>query len=247
MSARSRRRLDWVRRVAITIGLVLAAGTGDAAPRASSPPRKARSVQVARRSLAVPKAAVKRTGSEAAWASLLPAIEVKNVKTRARAKIRLYAPDGSVDAAALQRFMHLASAETEEAGAAPETLDPRLVQLAFRAAYRFGGAPMVIVSATRKGARGKHGTGDAIDFKLEGVRAAKLAAYARSFPRAGVGVYTHPKTQFIHLDVRDQSYHWLDASPPGVTWRERRLKDPAQQKRDARYAPRLDLPEVASR
>jgi hypothetical protein len=63
----------------------------------------------------------------------------------------------------------------------------------------------------------------------------------------GVGIYTHPKTQFVHLDVRDRSFHWLDGSPPGVRWRERRLADPAQPKRDAAYVNVLDLPEPAAR
>ena len=30
----------------------------------------------------------------------------------------------------------------------------------------------------------------------------------------GVGVYTNPLTQYVHLDVRERSYHWIDASPP---------------------------------
>ncbi|MCW5838125.1 MAG: DUF882 domain-containing protein, partial [Labilithrix sp.] len=183
-----------------------------------------------------------------AWASALPAISVKNRNTNAQAKIRLYADDGTIDRDALCAFMRVAaSAPDPSSQEIAEPLDARLVQLAFRAAYHFKGAPMVLVSATRKGAHGKHGTGDALDFQLVGVRAAALAAYARSFPRAGVGIYTHPKTQYIHLDVREQSFHWLDGSPPGVTWRERRLADRTQPKRDAAYARVLDLPEVASK
>ena len=91
------------------------------------------------------------------------------------------------------------------------------------------------MSATRKGAHGKHGKGEAIDFQLEGVSAATLAAYLRGTPLAGIGIYTHPKTQYVHLDVRAHSYHWLDGSPPGVTWREKLLGDPSQEKRDASY------------
>jgi hypothetical protein len=58
----------------------------------------------------------------------------------------------------------------------------------------------------------------------------------------GVGIYTNAKTHYVHLDVRDRSYHWLDASPPGVTWREALLPDPSQQKRDSSYTPESDLP-----
>ena len=58
----------------------------------------------------------------------------------------------------------------------------------------------------------------------------------------GVGIYTHPRTQFVHLDVRDASYYWLDASPPGVKWHEARLYDPSAQKRDAAWTPEMDEP-----
>ncbi len=72
--------------------------------------------------------------------------------------------------------------------------------------------------------------------------AAALAAYLRTGARVGVGVYTHPRTQFVHLDVREASYHWTDASPPGVSWRETRLGDRSAPARDAAYRPERDLP-----
>jgi hypothetical protein len=121
-----------------------------------------------------------------------------------------------------------------------------LVRLVFRASYHFGGATVAILSGTRRGASGRHGTGEALDFSLEGVSAGALASYLRKTPRAGVGIYVHPKTQYVHLDVRDHSYHWVDASPPGVTWRERLLPDPTQADRDASYSAAADLPETAA-
>ena len=259
MRASPRRHLRWVahaRDAGIVLALTLAAATGDAAP-SGAPVRHARVVDRAPpRSLhhpgeGAPAHASAEPARKVAWATALPAIDVTNGTTRARAKIRLYADDGAIDREALREFMRVAASVAglpdRADGAVAEPLDPRLVQLAFRAAYRFGGASMVIVSATRKGAHGKHGSGDALDFKLDGVRASKLASYARSFPRAGVGIYTHPKTQYIHLDVRDRSFHWLDGSPPRVTWREKRLKDPTQPKRDASYVSAMDLPEAASK
>ena len=39
-----------------------------------------------------------------------------------------------------------------------------------------------------------------------------------------------------------RAYHWLDASPPGVTWKERQLRDPGQTKRDAAWTPADNLP-----
>lgn len=178
----------------------------------------------------------------AAWARGLGAIEVLNRNTRSSAKVRLYDDAGRVDVEAARTFMRTAATEKDK----DEPLPTRLVQLAVRASYHFGGATIVVVSATRAGAKGKHGTGEALDFQLEGVKASALAAYLFTQPLVGVGLYTHPKTQFVHLDVRDRSTHWLDASPPKVTWREKLLADPKAPVRDAAYAPTSDLPEVAA-
>jgi uncharacterized protein YcbK (DUF882 family) len=172
----------------------------------------------------------------ASWARDLPAVEVASAATRQAASIRLYADDGAIDEnarAALERI----AAGSDDAHA----LAPRVEQLLVRAAYHFGNAPVVVVSAWRARAS-RHGTGEAIDFKLRGVSARTLAAYLRGSPRAGVGVYTNPRTQFVHLDVRDQSYHWLDASPPGVKWREAHLNDPGAAHRDATWTTEMDLP-----
>ena len=89
---------------------------------------------------------------------------------------------------------------------------------------------------------GPHAHGVAIDFKLVGTSARALAAYLRTLPRVGVGIYTHPQTQFVHLDVRETSWHWVDASPPGRTWREQPLGDQNRVSRDATYTSDADLP-----
>ena len=176
-------------------------------------------------------------------------MHVTNGNTNAQADVRLYSDHGSLELGALREFMRVAAtapdAPDQENGDVAEPLDSRLVQLAFRAAYHFDAAPIVLVSARRKGAHGKHGSGEALDFKLEGVPAAQLAAHVRSYPRAGIGIYTHPKTQYVHVDVRERSYQWVDGSPPGVTWREQLLADPKQEERDASYVSALDLPEAA--
>jgi uncharacterized protein YcbK (DUF882 family) len=235
--------------IAVVAMIMLAAGKGDAKPT-PAPVRHARVVDKAPMRPIVVAPASSPPSTAGTWAANLPTIDVKNRNTNAVGKIRLYADDGGIDRRELRSFMRLACSTADmpdrSNGEVAEPLDPRVIQLAFRAAYHFNSTSMVIVSATRKGAHGKHGSGDAIDFQLEGVSANALAAYVRSFPRAGVGIYTHPKTQYVHIDVRAHSYHWLDGSPPGVTWREKLLADPTQQDRDAAYVPSLDLPETAA-
>ena len=170
------------------------------------------------------------------WAAALAPLDVANVTTKARSSILLYGGDGAIAENACEDFDRIAAGADE-----PRPLARRLEQLVVKAAYHFGGARVLVVSGYRPHA-GRHGTGDALDFKLEGVPAARLAAYLRHLARVGVGIYTHPRTQFVHLDVRDASYHWLDASPPGVKWREARLYDASAAKRDAAWTPEMDQP-----
>ncbi|AKU99945.1 hypothetical protein AKJ09_06609 [Labilithrix luteola] len=220
---------------------VLASQSSGATPE----PRMIHSLEGGVRSLVTSSGVSTAAHVESAWATGLPELHVRCRNTGAHGRVRLYDARGELDDAAALQFMQIASTAREDT-TEPEILDPRLVQLVARAAYHFKNAPIAIVSATRKGARGKHGTGEALDFALEGVRASVLASYLRGYPRAGVGIYTHPKTQYVHLDVRDESYHWLDASPPHVTWRERRIGDPKRAARDDAYLPAMDLPETAS-
>ncbi len=172
------------------------------------------------------------------WAESLAPLEIKNANSGAEAVLRLYGSDGELDSAAVSTFARVATD-----GAGP--LSPRVMQLAVKAAAYFHAHQLIIVSAFRPLKRGKggyHARGEALDFKLVGVEVRKLAAHLRSYPRAGVGIYTNPRTQFVHLDARDQSFHWLDASPPGLTWREAPLADPRREARDDAYTPRSDLP-----
>lgn len=183
-----------------------------------------------------PLQAAVRSARSVPWADALPAIEVVSEATGEHASIRLYGSNGEVDDDALARFDQIAARDGDV-----HDLEPRVVQLVFKAAYHFKSPRISIVSAWRADA-GRHTAGEAVDFKLDHVRASQLAAWCRTLARAGVGIYTHPRTQFVHLDVRDTSYHWLDASPPGVKWREKQLRDPTQAKRDAEWTPEQDLP-----
>jgi hypothetical protein len=183
-----------------------------------------------------PLVASLRPARVAAWADRLQPIEIENTTTLARASVRLYASSGEIDGTSLVSFQQVAAKEGDD-----PPLATRLVQLVVKAAYHFGGAKVVVVSGWRAHA-GKHSSGEALDFKLKGVRAARLAAYLRGLPRVGVGIYTHPRTQYVHLDVREPSFYWLDASPPGVRWREAPIWDRSIQKRDEAWVSEMDLP-----
>lgn len=170
------------------------------------------------------------------WAASLPAIHFENQNTGASGFICLYDRTGEIDESAREEFERVASREPE-----PHPLASRLEQLVFKAAHHFGAERVVIVSGWRRHA-GRHSKGEAIDFRLDRVYAPTVAAYLRGLPRVGVGIYTHPSTQFVHLDVREPSYAWVDGSPPGVHGWERPVWDRRAAKRDAAYEPEMDLP-----
>jgi hypothetical protein len=92
-------------------------------------------------------------------------------------------------------------------------ISPRLLDLVYRAMRHFD-APLVhLISGYRADRAGsRHTQGRAIDMVLPGVSNEDLAAYVRKFGFVGVGVY--PKSGFVHLDVRDTSFFWLDQSLP---------------------------------
>jgi uncharacterized protein YcbK (DUF882 family) len=187
--------------------------------------------------------AADRKNSPANWP-----LRVSYVNTQKSTQIRLYDATGKIDKAAAGQLDELLCDVRDPAHPRTTTLDRRTLQLLFRAAYHFRAREIEVVSGYRKPGRrpeGRHGEGRAIDFRLPKVRAAALAAYLRTLPKVGVGLYTHRATQFVHLDSRDRSYHWLDPSPPGESLPMRPLAAGGDLvKRDADYSPTDDLPEA---
>jgi uncharacterized protein YcbK (DUF882 family) len=180
--------------------------------------------------------------------SRLPALRVFRAEPAFSAEVRLYDARGYVDEGAASRLDELFSDVRDPLQPALARIDRRTLQLVFRAAYHFGATSVEVISGYRKPGRrreGLHGQGLAVDFRVQGVSAAELASYLRNLSRIGVGVYTHPRTQYVHVDVREASYHWLDASPPRRNWRERSLGRIAPA-HDAAYRREQDWPEGLS-
>jgi uncharacterized protein YcbK (DUF882 family) len=178
--------------------------------------------------------------------SSLPALRFENQTTHEVVEAKLYDKLGNVDEVSAARIDTVLCDGRDPKHPKSTRINRRTLQLLFKAAYHFGLYEVEVVSAYREPGRrreGFHGKGDAVDFRLRGLDAPLLAAYLRDLPRTGVGVYTHPKTQYVHLDSRDTSFHWLDASPPRRRWREKSIGAPDLAKRDRDYVPRDDIPE----
>jgi len=163
------------------------------------------------------------------------------------ASVRLYDDDGTLDRGVEDVLDSLLADHRDADQVEFTTMNRRTLQLLFRTAYHFGAHKVEVVSGFRKPGKrreGPHAEGRAIDFKLPGVAPKQVAAYLRTLPRVGVGIYTHRRTQFVHLDSRDTSFHWLDSSPPGKHWRDHSLHTKNIPTLDASYTPEADLPET---
>ena len=178
---------------------------------------------------------------EVAWARRLGPLLLRDVNTLATVTLRLYKDDGSLDeeaAAEVDRVLWAAK------DGEPPHVSRRLLQLLVKAAAALDAHEVDVISSHRGKARkgSRHRSGEAIDFVFPGIKPKQIAAECRTFARVGVGQYVNPRSQFVHLDVREHSYHWIDGSPPGRTGREQALADATAEARDSAYTPEQDLP-----
>jgi uncharacterized protein YcbK (DUF882 family) len=97
----------------------------------------------------------------------------------------------------------------------------RLLELLLNVQEHFHSGEIRLLSGYRSPWEGNsnHGKGRAADIVVPGTSDDAAASYARGLGYVGVGIY--PTSHFIHLDVRDASYFWVDASAPGRPHRER--------------------------
>jgi uncharacterized protein YcbK (DUF882 family) len=113
-------------------------------------------------------------------------------------------------------------------------IDPKLLDLAYRLQTRFGAHEIRVISGyrtPRKNGRSNHGKGRAIDLVVPGATDEEVAKFAREQGFVGVGVY--PVSGFLHVDVRERSYFWVDKSGPGKRSRTRGILTDVAAKSDA--------------
>ena len=111
----------------------------------------------------------------------------------------------------------------------------------YRIQVRFGAEEVRIVSGYRTPRRGKlsnHGRGRAVDLVVPGASDEEVAKFAREQGFVGVGVY--PVSGFVHVDVRERSYFWVDTSGPGKRSRTRGILADLAARSDARALARGD-------
>lgn len=148
--------------------------------------------------------------------------------------------DGGFSDADLQRA---AIAFSQQSPGKVHSLAPRLLDLVYRSMQHFDASVVHVVSGYRRDRAGsRHTQGRAVDMTIEGVAGDRLAAYVRELGFVGVGFY--PKSGFVHLDVRDASYFWIDDSAPGEPSRLVPVLEAEARSADASARIRGEAPDV---
>ena len=138
------------------------------------------------------------------------------------------------------RDLDLASRVLREPSSGNEhPIEPRLLDAIYRIQLHFNAQEIRVISGYRtpRAIAGSHisnhGRGRAMDIVVPGVSDEDVAKFARGMGFMGVGIY--PTSGFVHVDVRDRSYFWVDSSGPGRRNRERGILGviAAQADRDA--------------
>jgi uncharacterized protein YcbK (DUF882 family) len=116
-------------------------------------------------------------------------------------------------------------------------IEPLLLDTLYRIQRHFNAPMLRVISgyrAPKPGSHSNHGRGRACDFVVPGATDKDVAELARSYGFRGVGIY--PKSGFVHVDIRERSYFWVDNSRPGKKNRERGILtgDAASADKEAR-------------
>jgi len=144
------------------------------------------------------------------------------LNTQERVELPVLAARGGFAPHDLDRAAHLLR---EPSSGNEHPIEPRVLDAIYRIQTHFNAQEIRVVSGYRTPAaiassRGsQHGRGRAIDIVVPGASDDDVAKFAREMGFMGVGIY--PVSGFVHVDVRDRSYFWVDSSGPGGRNRER--------------------------
>lgn len=148
-----------------------------------------------------------------------------------RIAIAAHGERGGFNAEDLDRAAHVLR---EPSSGNEHPVDPRVLDLVYRVQTHFNAHEVRIISGYRtpkKNGTSNHGKGRAIDLVVPGVTDEEVAKFAREQGFVGVGVY--PVSGFVHLDVRERSYFWVDTSGPGKRARTRGILADVASRSDA--------------
>jgi uncharacterized protein YcbK (DUF882 family) len=141
-----------------------------------------------------------------------PKLVISSINGMGRIELTPLTDHGGFSPVDLDRASHLL--RSSDGGEHP--IDPRLLDTAYALQRHFGAGEVRFLSGYRKPAKrlgSNHGYGRAMDLVVPGATDEEVASFARANGFSGVGIY--PTSGFVHLDVRDRSFFWVDKSGPG--------------------------------
>jgi uncharacterized protein YcbK (DUF882 family) len=96
-------------------------------------------------------------------------------------------------------------------------INPHLFELLSIIQDHFDGRTIELVSGFRNQERttSYHFHGSASDVRISGVSDRELHQFVSTIDTGNMGLGLYPRAGFIHVDVRPDSYRWVDWSPPG--------------------------------
>jgi uncharacterized protein YcbK (DUF882 family) len=218
--------------IAATVAPGRALGEGKTASRAPAPAAKrASAIPASRGWHSVP--AGKTAPVDASGRPLL-VLQGLNIPDRVE-----LAPRGERGGFSAEDLDHAAHIMRDHAGN-EHPIDPRLLDVIYRLQVHFKAPEIRILSGyrtpPRPAATSNHGKGRAVDLVVPGASDEDVAKLAREQGFAGVGVY--PVSGFVHVDVRERSYFWVDTSGPGKRSRIRGILADLAQKSDSQAVAR---------
>jgi uncharacterized protein YcbK (DUF882 family) len=160
-----------------------------------------------------------------------PMLVLASLNTLDRVSLTAATDRGGFSASDLERAAWVLR---ESATGNAHPVEPRLLDVVYRIQRHFDAQEVRVISGYRTphGRRASnHGRGRAMDIVVPGATDADVAKLAREMGFCGVGIY--PTSGFVHVDMRDRSYFWVDASAPGRRNRERGILGDLAAKSDS--------------
>ncbi len=169
-----------------------------------------------------------------------PMLALYALNTNERVELAAAGDHGGFSARDLDLAAHLLR---EPHSGCEHPIDPRLLDLVYRIQTYFHAQEIRVLSAYRAPhghRRSNHGLGRAMDLIVPGATDEEVAKFARELGFVGVGIY--PSSGFVHVDVRQRSYFWVDRSGPGRRNRERGILGDLAAKSDSQAKERGEHP-----
>ena len=216
-----------------TTGITVPAGAEPPPPTAAKP-AVAKAAPPAKRSQSVPASRGWHAATPGKTAPVdahgRPMLVLQGLNIPDRVELTARSDRGGFSAEDLDRAAHV----MRDHSGNEHPVDPRLVDMVYRIQTHFHAHEVRIISGYRTphgGATSNHGKGRAMDLVVPGASDEEVAKLAREEGFTGVGVY--PVSGFVHVDVRERSYFWVDMSGPGKRNRTRGILADVAAKSDA--------------